>query len=97
MTTINDHALIRPMPWADQATCRTLPVDVFYGGKGASPDMRIAAACRRCPVQADCYQHALHHERYGYWAGTTELDRKQIRQRLGIAVNPPRAPQEDNQ
>lgn len=36
--------------------------------------------CQGCPVLERCFQHALKHETYGVWAGTTELDRIRIRE-----------------
>lgn len=44
--------------------------------------------CLSCPVRADCYRHAMRHERYGIWAGTSPRDRARIRRRLGRRVQP---------
>ena len=37
------------------------------------------AMCRRCPVRQVCLGHALRHESFGVWGGTTPSERDKIR------------------
>ena len=49
--------------------------------------------CRSCPVAEACYNHALHHEVYGMWAGLTQEDYVRVRRRERIIINIPSAVQ----
>jgi hypothetical protein len=69
--------------WRDDAACKDQPLDLFYPEDYDDPSAAFEL-CQRCPVQADCFAHAIKHERHGIWAHTTPLDRKKIRQKLGI-------------
>jgi len=45
--------------------------------------------CSTCPFLEPCFLWALHHERYGFWGGTTEEERAKMRTVKGIEyVNP---------
>lgn len=66
------------MSWRAQALCRHVPTDVFYPATAGHRDngpylaaiTRAANICGRCPVSAECGQHAdRHQERWGIWAG----------------------------
>jgi WhiB family redox-sensing transcriptional regulator len=37
------------------------------------------AMCLRCPVRQVCLDHALRHENFGVWGGTTPAERDKIR------------------
>ena len=41
--------------------------------------------CDTCPMLAQCRAWALHHEEYGFWAGTTARERVALRRELGIS------------
>ena len=47
----------------------------------------ITPICNSCEFQEPCLEYALHSDVSGLWAGTTENDRKKIRQRTGIKVD----------
>ena len=47
--------------------------------------------CLDCPVNNECLDHALRHEHYGFWAGTSEEQRISIRKKLNIICNKPEA------
>jgi hypothetical protein len=58
--------------------------DLFFhpererGPARAVREARAKNVCRRCPVMAQCRDHALIvHEPYGVWGGLTEEERKQ--------------------
>ena len=75
------------MTWYEQARCRTLalPTSGFYPTSGESPTGAVVAACEGCPVREQCLDHALRHELYGYWAGTSARQRWRLRGELGVA------------
>lgn len=74
------------MAWADLGACAGMDPELFHpvddGGDAVSE--RASAACRRCPVIAECRDWALHHEAVGYWGGLTEKARRRLRRILGI-------------
>jgi len=45
--------------------------------------------CNSCTSQQGCLMWALHHEREGYWAGTTPEDRHRLRRQMGIRLRVP--------
>ena len=79
--------------WQAEGLCRVrdLPVDIFFPSQGEAVDQRAQLACLDCPVNAECLEHALHHEKHGYWAGTSEKQRQRIRKNLKISVRSPQS------
>lgn len=68
----------RRAPWRARAACRHpgIPVDVFYVGRGETPDL-ARQVCAGCPVITDCAAYAdEHHEQVGMWAGRAPKDRR---------------------
>jgi WhiB family redox-sensing transcriptional regulator len=68
--------------WQLLAKCRDAETDMFFhpeherGDVKQSREERAKAACRACPVRADCLAHALAvHEPYGIWGGLTPRER----------------------
>ena len=49
----------------------------------------LRAVCDSCPVIDKCSAHALKHERFGFWAGTTASERRAIRSKRGMVVDDP--------
>lgn len=45
--------------------------------------------CASCPLLAGCDEWALNHERHGFWAGRTPLERVAVRQEKGIRLVEP--------
>ena len=72
------------MPWPARAACRDMDTTLFFFGRGERADPAVVAACERCPVRDDCLDWAARHEKFGYWAGTSERTRRQLRRRLRI-------------
>ena len=48
----------------------------------------VRKACRECPVESSCLEHALKYEIYGFWAGTTRGQRVKLRKKLGRQIQP---------
>jgi WhiB family transcriptional regulator, redox-sensing transcriptional regulator len=68
--------------WLTRAACRNLDSTLFFPpdrerGVARTDRERVAkAVCARCPVLAQCRQHALaNHEPFGIWGGMTTLER----------------------
>jgi len=75
--------------WQNQANCRGMDTKLFFPTQGESIHSSLVEACESCPVREQCLNHALHWEHYGYWAGTTEKERKRLRKTLKIASHRP--------
>jgi len=75
--------------WQDQAACRGIPTNEFYPTRGEMIPQIIKEKCDICPVLEDCLNHALKHEAYGYWGGTSEKQRVAIRASEGIRLIKP--------
>lgn len=74
------------LDWSERAACRGSDPDVFYPSDGAKVvESRAKKVCARCPVRAECLEHALRTEEpYGVWGGLNEVERRAIRCR-GVA------------
>ena len=64
-----------PGSWADDALCAEIDHDLFFPEKGG--DARQGkTVCARCPVAAECLDHALtNNEAFGIWGGLPERER----------------------
>ena len=61
--------------WMDDGICRGTRLDFF--SEIVTEEMK--GICFNCPVEKECFNHAVKYEAYGFWAGTTERDRVAIR------------------
>jgi hypothetical protein len=90
--------------WQEYSLCKTelklirgtdkkVPYSVndFYPFTGKSASEEVKKMCSRCPVEDECREHALKHEKYGYWGGTSEKQRKILRIQMGIKFLPPQS------
>ena len=77
------------LPFADRAACRSLDPTFFFVERGHNPTQEAIDACAHCPVRNECLDWALHHEQLGYWGGTSEKQRRRLRQSLHISVAAP--------
>ncbi len=90
--------------WQKRGLCRTtlkfdevqqklvpFSVNDFYTQTGRSVSDEVKKMCKRCPVKAECLNHALHHEKYGYWGAQSEKQRKIMREKLGIKYEAPQS------
>ncbi|MGW4339749.1 WhiB family transcriptional regulator [Rhodococcus koreensis] len=73
--------------WQTHAQCRPLDTDLFFPREGEGHGARIRRErtakeiCQSCPVRNQCQNHALSTgEPFGIWGGTTEKDRRHLRQ-----------------
>jgi hypothetical protein len=49
----------------------------------------LADICSNCPALAECFNYAVHHEKWGFWGGTTRKQRKELRATHGITLTEP--------
>ncbi len=79
-------------PWQDDAACRGADPKLFFP---ASPDevpFEARLLCSDCDVRIECLEHALRHEDFGVWGGTSEAQRDQVRRSGGIRRQRSEAP-----
>lgn len=62
-----------------EAACRNTDVDSWYHTGDTSA--ALAKSCASCPLRARCLEVAIAYREHGYWAGTTEDDRKALMRR----------------
>ncbi len=72
------------------AKCREIDPDIFFPDGYQEPqEVRVVLSlCSHCPIFKDCYDYAMQHDLYGWWAGTTQAERKQTQKALGITPTP---------
>lgn len=64
--------------WRQRATCRSLPVDVFFPTDAVGVEI-ARSICGGCAVKAACLEYALENrEDHGVWGGTSERERRRI-------------------
>lgn len=81
----------RPGPWMKRGACYgRVPRSVFFPTRGqdTEPAKRV---CRACPVADDCREYAITAGQMlkGIWGGTSERERRQIRNARATAGTAP--------
>ena len=77
------------VPDFERAECLGVDTELFFPTSFADWDaskVAIQAICNRCPIKEPCLDYALTVKVYGIWAGTSEVERKQMRRRLNITA-----------
>jgi len=76
------------------ASCVGLDPDIFFPTNSMDSELEelLKKICMRCPIFESCLDYALNVKVSGFWAGTTELNRVELRRYFGI--NPLRIDQE---
>ena len=72
--------------WWSDAVCSTADPELFFSVSSLSPALRqvaqAKAICARCHIQQACLRYALDvGPVQGIWGGTTEAERRRLRQR----------------
>lgn len=74
--------------WMNDGACAGRDGALFFPGPGTVPT-EAKAICQGCAVQTVCLEYALsfpsNHD-HGVWGGTTERERRRIRQRRRLAA-----------
>ena len=77
--------LVKRPPWHRQAACRGRGTGAFFPSPGDSLTA-ARAVCGTCPVRPECLAAAVADPALqGFWGGTSERDRRQIRRELRLA------------
>lgn len=83
MTTFRD--LIERPRWMNDAACVGTDVETFFPERGGVTSTAKAIG-GGCPVRAHCLAYALtNNERHGIWGGTSERQRRRMRQARAAA------------
>ena len=86
------------LTWHEQAACAGMDTNKFYlpttdsgpgGNQKYEHEKEIRAACDSCPVAMQCLDHALRYEHHGWFANTTNKDRRELRRKLNIICEDP--------
>lgn len=48
----------------------------------------LTRICAGCPARQQCLEYALEYSVIGFWAGTTDRRRKELRRKMGIIPKP---------
>jgi hypothetical protein len=68
--------------WYDQANCIGSDTESFFGEtRGATYSPEVKKICNSCTVQNDCLNFAVKYRVQGYWAGTTEQQRRRLKRK----------------
>jgi WhiB family redox-sensing transcriptional regulator len=74
-----------------EANCIGIDVNMFFTEDGSSTFIEenlLKRTCNACPVKSECLDYALNHAVLGWWGGTSEGQRKRLRQKLNITAEP---------
>lgn len=77
------------LDWQAGAACTGIGTEVFYAPESAPhqvPFETLARVCNPCPVKTECLNHAVKHEEFGYWGGTSERGIRMIRKEKRIRL-----------
>ena len=73
--------------WQEMAGCAGMATELFFPVSPTRMPRAVRAACRSCPVLAECRAMALSGpEIFGIWGGMTEDDRRLERRRERYAA-----------
>jgi predicted RecB family nuclease len=72
------------------AACAGLPKDWFFPPSRMLEEnknhlRRAREVCTQCPIISECYEHAIRHEEFGFWAGLSPRQRRVIRREQKIS------------
>ncbi|WP_170200589.1 WhiB family transcriptional regulator [Prauserella endophytica] len=72
--------------WREFALCREVDTELFFPEKGNNDTGPAKRICNACEVQDECLREAMTESRmYGIWGGTTERERRQLKNRGAVA------------
>ena len=76
--------------WED-AACNGIGESVFFLGPGEAKSFnpQLRKICNGCDILEDCRNWALAHEKYGFQGGMSGHERKDYREKHGIAYEDP--------
>lgn len=69
--------------WRKYARCKDISYKqadrLFFFGPGGSP-VKAREFCAGCKVRRECLHFAIYHKEEGIWAGTTDEERRELRE-----------------
>lgn len=74
-----------------EANCIGIDVEMFFvsdGGTQYKEAPLLKRTCNNCVVKNECLEYSLHHAVVGWWGGTSEKERTEIRRRRNISPEP---------
>ena len=75
------------VPEFENPLCSEVDTELFFPEIGANDQASNAKKiCKRCPHITECFEWALHNERFGVWGGASERDRRKLRAELNIKI-----------
>ena len=78
--------------FSNPANCAGTDTDEWFTedgvGKNYSNKDTLSRICQACEAKQECFDYAIEWNVLGYWAGTTEFNRRMIRRKLGIQAKP---------
>lgn len=73
------------VPKFENPLCAEVDTELFFPKIGANHQAFDAKKiCKKCPHITECFEWALHNERFGVWGGASERDRRKLRAKLNI-------------
>jgi WhiB family redox-sensing transcriptional regulator len=82
----DDEELEAGRSWWERGACVGHDPELFFPDNTVDQAAALAV-CRRCPVRAECLDHALTHEKFGVWGGTGQRERARLRRQRGIRLD----------
>ena len=78
-TAVTLEEMLRRPEWHQRAACKGVGPSDYVRGRGANYEA-VRPLCEDCLVHQECLETALGDtDLVGLWAGTTELERREIR------------------
>ena len=74
-----------------EANCNGIDVEMFFTFEDTRQYKQqefLKRICSNCVVKNDCLEYALHHAVMGWWGGTTEKQRRVMRNKRNIIAEP---------
>lgn len=75
--------------WDGTPACSGTETDLWFpieNSKAYANKTLLQRTCKRCPVQMQCAEYSIHNDVQGYWAGTSDEQRRKIRRARGIVA-----------
>ena len=64
------------LDWLEKANCIGSDTESFFIEKGEYYTVELRRICQGCTVQSECLEYSVRYRTVGYWAGTTEQQRR---------------------
>jgi WhiB family redox-sensing transcriptional regulator len=65
--------------WFEDAQCKGANTEDFFIEAGQQYSKSVKEICTQCGVRGECLSFAVKYQVMGFWAGTTEKDRRQLK------------------